>query len=169
MPKVRFSVRIAALSEFGSGGLDDVEFLLSANPGEPLAPLAKIASGGELSRIMLAFRSVFVEEDEISSMIFDEIDTGISGKTSQKVGIKLKQIAANAQVICITHSPQIAALADAHFRIAKEEIDGRNETSLRLLNDEERVLEVARILGGIHVTDIQKQTARELIEDGKTL
>lgn len=167
MPKVRFSVRILALSEFGSGGLDDVEFLLSANPGEPLAPLAKIASGGELSRIMLAFRSVFVEEDEISSMIFDEIDTGISGKTSQKVGIKLKQIAAGAQVICITHSPQIAALADAHFRIAKEEIDGRNETSLRLLNDEERVLEVARILGGIHVTDIQKQTARELIEDGK--
>ena len=167
MPKVRFSVRILALSEFGSGGLDDVEFLLSANPGEPLAPLAKIASGGELSRIMLAFRSVFVEEDEISSMIFDEIDTGISGKTSQKVGIKLKQIARGAQVICITHSPQIAALADAHFRIAKEEIDGRNETSLRLLNDEERVLEVARILGGIHVTDIQKQTARELIEDGK--
>jgi DNA repair protein RecN (Recombination protein N) len=169
MPRVRFAVRITELSEFTTIGRDDVEFLLSANPGEPLAPLIKIASGGELSRMMLAFRSVFVEEDDITSMIFDEIYTGISGKTSQKVGIKLKQIARGAQVICITHSPQIAALADAHFRIEKREKDGRNETSLYLLTDEARIDEVARILGGIHVTETQKQTARELIEDGKAL
>lgn len=169
MPKVRFAVKITELADFSSSGRDDVEFLLSANPGEPLAPLIKIASGGELSRIMLAFRSVFVAEDDISSMIFDEIDTGISGRTSQKVGIKLKQIALGAQVICITHSPQIAALADAHFRIEKKEKDGRNETSLYLLTDNERIDEVARILGGIHVTETQKQTARELIEDGKAL
>ena len=101
-------------------------------------------------------------------MIFDEIDTGVSGKTSQKIGIKLRMLSKGAQVICITHSPQIAALADHHFRIAKREIDGRNETSLKLLTESERIEEIARILGGINVTETQRQNAKELIEDGKS-
>lgn len=167
MPKVQFAVQIEPMSTLSPTGKDDVEFLMSANPSEPPAPLIKIASGGELSRIMLALRNVFLDKEGINSMIFDEIDTGISGKTSQKVGIKLRALAKNAQVICITHSPQIAALADHHFRISKREIDGRNETSLALLDEKGRIEEIARILGGIHVTDTQRQSAKELIEDGK--
>ncbi|MBR2907298.1 MAG: DNA repair protein RecN [Clostridia bacterium] len=167
MPKVRFSVQIERAAELSHTGKDDVEFLMSANPNEPLAPLIKIASGGELARIMLALQSVFLDKEGINAMIFDEIDTGVSGKTSQKIGIKLRMLSKGAQVICITHSPQIAALADHHFRIAKREIDGRNETSLKLLTESERIEEIARILGGINVTETQRQNAKELIEDGK--
>lgn len=167
MPKVRFSVGIEQAPTLSSFGKDNVEFLISTNPSEPLSPLIKIASGGELSRIMLALQSVFLDKEGTNAMIFDEVDTGVSGKTSQKIGIKLRMLSKGAQVICITHSPQIAALADHHFRISKREVDGRNETSLTLLDETERIEEIAKILGGIHVTDTQRQNAKELIEDGK--
>jgi DNA repair protein RecN (Recombination protein N) len=167
MPKVQFGVEILPAEDLSKSGKDNVEFLISTNPSEPLSSLIKIASGGELSRIMLALRSVFLDKESVGTLIFDEIDTGVSGKTSQKIGIKLRALSKNAQVICITHSPQIAALADTHFKIQKNEVNGRNETSLRLLDKNERIDEIARILGGIHVTETQKQSAKELIEDGE--
>ncbi|MBE6539049.1 MAG: DNA repair protein RecN [Ruminococcaceae bacterium] len=168
MPKVRFEVNISP-SEPRKNGFDDVEFLVSTNVGEPLKPMIKIASGGELSRIMLAMKSVLADKDSVDTLIFDEIDTGISGKTSRKVGIKLKLIADGIQVICVTHSAQIASLADSHFRIDKTEQDGRAFTSLTLLDDEGRVEETARILGGINVTETQRSAAREMIREGEEL
>lgn len=164
MPKVRFAVQIepCALSEDGA---DDVEFLFSANPGEPLLPMIRIASGGELSRMMLALRSVINDHDGAATVIFDEIDTGVSGKTSRKIGIKLKESARGAQVLCVTHSAQIASLADAHFRISKDERDGRAHTRVTLLEGEECVEELARILGGIEVTEAQRQAARDMIAE----
>lgn len=168
MPKVHFDVRIEPLSgkeRFHADGGDDVEFLISTNPGEPLLPMIRIASGGELSRIMLAIRSVLSDSDGVPTVIFDEVDTGVSGKTSRKIGIKLKEIARGAQVLCVTHSAQIASLADHHYHIFKEEVDGRAQTGVKVLNEEERVEELARILGGIHVTDAQRQSARELMRE----
>lgn len=164
MPKVRFAVQIepCALSEEGA---DDVEFLFSANPGEPLLPMIRIASGGELSRMMLALRSVINDRDGAATVVFDEIDTGVSGKTSRKIGIKLKESAAGAQVLCVTHSAQIASLADSHFRISKTEQDGRAHTRVTRLTGEECVEELARILGGIEVTEAQRQAARDMIEE----
>lgn len=167
MPKVRFEINIQRAESLRNNGYDDVEFLISANTGEPPMPLEKIASGGELSRIMLALKSVLSDKDGVGTVVFDEVDAGISGKTSRKVGIKLKQIAKTAQVLCVTHSAQIASLADTHFLIAKGEADGRTQTEVRELNADGRVLEVARILGGIHVTESQLQAAKELIEDGR--
>lgn len=164
MPRVRFEIRVspAALSEHGA---DDVEFLIATNPGEPLLPMVKIASGGELSRIMLALRSVLNDRDGADTVIFDEIDTGVSGKTARKVGIKLKETAKHTQVLCVTHSAQIASLADAHYRISKSERDGRAETDVMELSSDERVEEIARILGGIEITDAQRRAAREMIEE----
>ena len=167
MPKVRFEVRITPAKDFLPVGKDTVEFMISANPGEPLMPMAKIASGGELARIMLALKNVLNRLDGISTVIFDEIDTGISGKTSRKVGIKLKEIGRESQVICVTHSAQIASLADNHFYISKKERDGRTETSLALLDKEQRVGEIARILGGIDITEAQRTAAREMLDDGE--
>lgn len=169
MPGVRFSVNVEDMKELKANGTDDVEFLLSANPGEPLLPISSIASGGELSRIMLAVKSVLAQSDSIPTLIFDEVDTGISGKTSRKVGIKLKEISKGAQVICVTHSAQIASLADTHIKISKEEKEGRTETKVTVLSDEERIAEVARILGGIEVTQNQLNTAKELIDEGVRL
>lgn len=168
MPKVRFEIGINKLDKLRSNGYDDVEFLISANTGEPPMPLEKIASGGELSRIMLALKSVLSDKDGVGTVVFDEVDAGISGKTSRKVGIKLKQIAKETQVICVTHSAQIASLADTHFLIAKHETEGRTQTEVTALNEEGSVREIARILGGIHVTESQLRAAQELIEDGKT-
>ena len=167
--KVVFSVSVQplisdkGLTRFSPEGCDRVEFLISTNPGEPLKPLAKIASGGELSRIMLAIKTVLSEDKGAETLIFDEIDTGVSGKTSQKIGIKLREIGKNTQVICITHSAQVAAVATQHFRIEKTEADGRAETSVILLNDVERVNELARIMGGIEITENVKRTAREML------
>ncbi len=169
MPKVRFEVGIDHGDTLGANGTDKVEFLIATNAGEPLMPMIKIASGGELARIMLSLRSVLNACDGTGTVIFDEIDTGISGKTSRKVGIKLAGIGKDTQVICVTHSAQIASLADSHFFISKAEVDGRVETSLRLLSREERVDEIARILGGINITDIQREAAREMIEEGRAL
>ena len=166
MPKVRFEVAVKA-TEFGAFGRDEVEFLLSANPGEPVGPMVRIASGGELSRIMLAIRSVLNERYGVPTAIYDEVDTGISGRTARKVGIKLATIAKGSQVVCVTHSAQIASLADAHYVIEKREtVEGgetRAETTVRPITEERRVEEVARILGGLDVTDSQRAAARELI------
>ena len=167
MPKVRFDVAINACRDFSATGRDEVEFVISTNPGEPLMSMAKIASGGELARIMLSLKNVLNECDGIDTVIFDEIDTGISGKTSRKVGIKLKEIGRGAQVICVTHSAQIASLADNHFHISKKETDGRAQTSLTRLDREGRENEIARILGGIEITDAQMAAAREMISDGE--
>ncbi len=162
MPKVRFEVAVTP-SPLGENGADDIEFLIATNVGEPLLPMIRIASGGELSRIMLALRSVLNDRDGAATVIFDEVDTGVSGKTARKVGIKLHRTAKHAQVLCVTHSAQIASLADAHFLISKQEIDGRAETAVTELSSTDRVEEIARILGGIHVTDAQRTAAREML------
>ena len=167
MPKVCFEIRIDKTEKLRANGYDEVEFLISANLGEPPMPLEKIASGGELSRIMLALKSVLSDKDGVGTVVFDEVDTGISGKTSRKVGIKLKHISRATQVICVTHSAQIASLADTHYLISKHDAEGRTHTEVRKLNEEGSVLEVARILGGIEVTESQLRTAREMIEEGK--
>lgn len=168
MPRVHFDVRIAPIEgkeTYRADGGDDVEFLISTNPGEPLLPMIRIASGGELSRIMLAIKSVLSDADGVPTVIFDEVDTGVSGKTSRKIGIKLKQIATRVQVLCVTHSAQIVSLADQHYYIYKDEVAGRTETRLRELTGEERVEEIARILGGMQVTDAQRESARELMKE----
>ena len=167
MPKVRFEVSVTPTGDLGAFGCDRVEFLISTNPGEPLLPMEKIASGGELARIMLSLKNVLNECDGVGTVIFDEIDTGISGKTSRKVGIKLKEIGATAQVLCVTHSAQIASLAHNHLKIYKSETDGRVSTSLALLDREGRIEEISRILGGIEITDAVRNAAREMIAEGE--
>ncbi len=169
MPKVAFKVSLEEESDFTPRGLDICEFLISANAGEPLMSMIKIASGGELARIMLSLKSVLNECDGIDTAVFDEIDTGISGKTSRKVGIKLREISRDSQVLCVTHSAQIASLANNHLFISKNETDGRVATSVRELDDNGRVEEIARILGGIEISEIQRSAAREMIEDGRGL
>ncbi|HBR31180.1 MAG TPA: DNA repair protein RecN, partial [Clostridiales bacterium] len=146
-------------NEYGRNGNCGVSFLISANTGEEPKPIAKIASGGELSRLMLALKSIPAELEN-PVMIFDEIDSGISGKTSEKIGIKLSQTAENTgtQVICVTHSAQIAARADTHLLISKDESDGRTSTSVTELNGERRVDELARIIGGVKITDTVRKT-----------
>lgn len=165
MPKVRFDVSVSPADDFYASGRDEVEFLISTNVGEPLLPMAKIASGGELARIMLALKNALNESDGVQTVIFDEIDTGISGKTSRKVGIKLKEIGKNSQVVCVTHSAQIASLADSHLYISKKEVEGRAETAVCLLDERARVSEIARILGGIEITDKQMEAALEMIAE----
>ena len=166
MPKVRFEASLEPLDDFSRSGCDNVEFLISANSGEPLLPMAKIASGGELARIMLSLKNEINICDGIDTVVFDEIDTGISGKTSRKVGMKLKEIGRSAQVICVTHSAQIASLAHNHLFVSKTENNGRTESAVRALNNEERVGEIARILGGIEITRVQREAAEELLRDG---
>ena len=167
MPKVRFEIAFTPC-EPNANGTDDAEFLIASNPGEPLLPMVRIASGGELSRIMLALRSVINDRDGAETVIFDEIDTGISGKTSRKIGIKLSEAAKHAQVICVTHSAQIASLADVHYRVSKTERNGRAEAFVEELSGDDRVEEIARILGGIEVTRVQREAAREMIEEYRT-
>ncbi len=164
MPKVRFEIAITPATP-AEHGADDVEFLIATNPGEPLLPMIKIASGGELSRIMLALRSVINDREGAATVIFDEVDSGVSGKTSRKVGIKLRESARDAQVLCVTHSAQIASLADTHYRILKEERDGRAETQVLELDRDGRIEEIARILGGIEVTRAQRDAAAEMIDE----
>jgi DNA repair protein RecN (Recombination protein N) len=164
MPKVRFSISIEPC-EPAEHGADEIEFMIATNPGEPLMPMIKIASGGELSRIMLALRSVLNDRDGASTVIFDEVDTGVSGKTARKVGMKLLGTSKHAQVLCVTHSAQIASLADTHYRIQKSERDGRAETTVERLDGAARIEEIARILGGIDVTDTQRAVAREMIAE----
>lgn len=159
---VTFTMEFRPLSHYTANGLDEAEFLISTNPGEPVRPLGQVASGGELSRIMLAIKTVLAETDDIPTLIFDEIDTGISGRTAQMVSEKLKVIAKRHQVICITHLPQIAAMADSHFEIKKSVEDGRTVTRIRALDEEEMTEELARLLGGAEITDAVRQNAREM-------
>lgn len=161
---VRFEVHLNSKTEVNADGLEDIEFYVSLNPGESIRPLAQTASGGELSRIMLAIKTVLADRDDIPTLIFDEIDTGISGRTAAKVAEKLKEIAANRQVICITHLPQIAAAADSHFIIEKSVQDGHSETHIRHAKEEETITELARMLGGDVITDTTWHNAKELRE-----
>ena len=149
--------------EYAANGYDDVEFMISTNPGEPMKSLGSVASGGELSRIMLAIKTVLASRDRIPTMIFDEIDTGISCKTAWKVSEKLGALSRSHQIICITHLPQIAAMADAHYRIAKQAVNQKTETGITRLPQEEVVEELARMLGGETITDTVRENARELL------
>ena len=163
MEKVRFRIEVTPLPDFGANGADKVAFTVSANPGEPLQPLSKVASGGELSRMMLALRCAFADKEHTETLIFDEIDTGISGKTSHKIGVKLHEVAQKGtQVICVTHSPQIAAIADTHLFVSKTETDGRTESSVKTLSETEHITEVARIIGGAAITEQTLAAAKEL-------
>ena len=161
---VRFDLDFQRLDHFTGDGFESMGFLISTNPGAPLRKLKDIASGGELSRIMLAFKSILASQDEIDTLIFDEIDTGISGRTAQMVSEKMNVIAKNHQVICITHLPQIAAMADAHFFIEKNVIDNSTVTDIHLLDQEESIAELGRMLGGVEVTETVLQSAREMKE-----
>lgn len=162
MPNVRFCVQFSR-GKLSAAGFDDVEFLISTNPGMPPKPLAKIASGGELSRIMLAVKTVLAKNDDIATLIFDEIDTGVSGDASRKIGLKLKEVSASAQVICVTHSAQIAAFADRHLFISKAVENGQTFTKVTPLDLEARQRELARIMGGNRVTQALLQSAREML------
>ena len=162
MPSVTltFSHREKAL---GPMGQDDLELLISTNPGEPPKPLAKIASGGEISRVMLAIKNVMASEDEVGTLIFDEVDTGVSGRAAQKIGRKLKQVAEHRQVICVTHLAQVAAYGDHHLLIQKEVRGDRTYTNVLPLTQRQRVEELARIIGGENITEISLQNAREML------
>lgn len=162
MPKINFTVDFKK-GIMSSAGLDKIEFLISANPGEEPKPLVKIASGGELSRIMLGIKSILAYNDTVDTLIFDEIDTGVSGRASQKIGLKLKEVSKNTQVICVTHSAQIASNADSHFLISKDISGDRTFTSVTLLDRSQRRNELARIMGGLEITDAMLNSAEELL------
>lgn len=162
MPHIRFAVQFLP-GKLSSTGTDNIEFLISTNPGEPPKPLAKIASGGELSRIMLAIKNIIAGNDTIGTLIFDEIDTGVSGRASRKIGLKLKSLAADTQVICVTHSAQIASVADTHFLIEKEVKSERTYTKVTPLDFDARKKELARIMGGLEITETLLSSAEELL------
>ena len=164
----RLEIRVSDSGHYSANGRDEAEFYLAVNPGEPLKPLSNIASGGELSRIMLAIKAVLADEEDTPTLIFDEIDAGISGITADKVGEKLGLIGKSRQVICITHLPQIAAVADVHFVIRKEAAEGKARTVIERLDEESSVRELARILGGSKITDTILESAREMKELGKS-
>lgn len=165
MPGVKFVTQFSK-GNLSSNGVDKIEFLIRTNPGEGPKPLAKIASGGELSRIMLAIKSIIAKSDSIATLIFDEIDTGVSGKASRKIGLKLKEVGKNAQVICVTHSAQIASAADSHFLIKKEYTDNAAFTQIMPLDFEGRKYELARIMGGLNVTESLLKSAEEMLDNG---
>ena len=159
---VEFDMEFETLDHFTPDGWDEVQFLISTNPGQPMRPLKDVASGGELSRIMLAIKTVLADSDEIPTLIFDEIDTGISGRTAQKVSEKLSYIAGSHQVICITHLPQIAAMADIHFEILKSASEGSTATTIERLGREKSIRELARLLGGAQITEAVLKNAHEM-------
>ena len=166
---VQFQIHFEKKEGYASDGTDDVEFMISMNPGEPLKPLSEVASGGELSRIMLALKAVMADKDEIDTLIFDEIDVGISGRTAQKVSEKMALIGKKHQVICITHLAQIAAMADAHYLIKKQVEQNKTTTGITRLTEEEMVHELARILGGVEITETVLQNALEMKKLAKGL
>ena len=171
MPKVRFQAEFSPKAgEWGldETGMDEVQFLMSANVGEALKPIQKVASGGELARIMLALKNVLAEDDGIGSLVFDEVDTGVSGRAAQKVAEKMADVARHKQVLCVTHLPQIAAMAHTHFSVQKGERDGRTYTKVERLDRSGREDELARLLGGANVTDTLLSSARELLEYAET-
>ena len=162
MPKVQFSCEFTEL-DLTPNGADAVAFYMSANAGEALKPLNKVASGGELARIMLAMKNVLAEQDQVPTLIFDEVDTGVSGRAAQKVAEKLRSVARNKQVLCVTHLPQIAAMGDTHMLIAKSERDGRTYTTVTPLDHAGRAREVARIIGGANITETTLKSAEEML------
>jgi len=163
MPKVQFSC-VFTEKELSTDGADIVAFYMTANAGEALKPLSRVASGGELARIMLAMKNVLAEQDQVSTLIFDEVDTGVSGRAAQKVAEKLRSVAKHKQVLCVTHLPQLAALADTHLLIAKEERSGRTYTTVTPLDREGRKRELARIIGGANITEITLKSAEEMLD-----
>ncbi len=162
MPRVQFSCEFTEL-ELSTNGADAVAFYMSANAGEALKPLSKVASGGELARIMLAMKNVLASQDQAATLIFDEVDTGVSGRAAQKVAEKLRSVAQTKQVLCVTHLPQLAALASTHLLIAKEERDGRTYTTVTPLDIEGRKRELARIIGGASITETTLKSAEEML------
>ena len=162
MPRVQFSCEFRE-TELTSNGADAVAFYMSANAGEALKPMSKVASGGELARIMLAMKNVLAEKDDVATLIFDEVDTGVSGRAAQKVAQKLRSVAQHKQVLCVTHLPQLAALANTHLLIAKSEWDGRTFTSVTPLDVEGRKRELARIIGGTNITETTLKSAEEML------
>ena len=166
MPRVQFQCRFRE-TELTSEGADAVAFYLSANAGEDLKPLSKVASGGELARIMLSMKNVLAEKDAVDTLIFDEVDTGVSGRAAQRIAEKLKSLAKHKQVLCVTHLPQLAALADTHMLIAKSEHDGRTYTTVTPLDRKGRAMELARIIGGTHITETTLKSAEEMLSAGE--
>ena len=162
MPRVQFEVQFTEL-DLTASGADAVAFYMSANAGEALKPMSKVASGGELARIMLAMKNVLAEKDQVNTLIFDEVDTGVSGRAAQKVAEKLRSVAVHKQVLCVTHLPQLAALANTHLLIAKSERDGRTYTSVTPLDLEGRKRELARIIGGTSITETTLKSAEEML------
>lgn len=167
MDKAVFEVKCLNNSKLYSKGIDKVEFYIQTNPGEEMGPLAKIASGGELSRIMLALKTIFSQKMGVTSIIFDEVDTGVSGRVAQAIAEKISQISNNSQVLCITHLPQVAAIADNHYYISKSVNDGRTETSLKELDEKQKIREIARMLSGSEITELTLKHAEELIKMSK--
>ena len=165
MPRVQFSCEFTP-TDLSANGMDQVAFYMSANAGEALKPLSKVASGGELARIMLAMKNVLAEQDRVQTLVFDEVDTGVSGRAAQKVAEKLRSVARNKQVLCVTHLPQLAALGDTHLLIAKEERQGRTYTSVTPLDKEGRKRELARIIGGANITETTLKSAEEMLLGG---
>lgn len=166
MGKVRFAIEFSD-KEPASDGCDTIRFLMSANVGEDLRPIAKIASGGELARIMLALKNVLAEQESVGTLVFDEVDTGVSGRAAQKVAEKLAQVSRRKQVLCVTHLPQLAAMADTHFSVEKGERNGRTYTEVLLLDRASRAAELARITGGTKVTDALLKSAEELLDEAE--
>ena len=170
MQKTVFEAKINSGETFISkSGMDEIEFYLSTNPGEPLKPLSKIASGGELSRIMLALKSIFSKHQEITSIIFDEVDTGVSGRVAQAIAEKIHKVSTDSQVLCISHLPQVAAMADTHLYIEKETQDGRTKTKVKDLDHEGKIKEIGRMISGVEITDITKKHAQELLETANVM
>lgn len=161
LERTEFEVRFTELEHLQENGLDGVEFYITTNPGEPLKPLVRVASGGELSRVMLAMKTIFSQTQGITSIVFDEVDTGVSGRVAQAIADKIYQISENSQVLCITHLPQVAAVADEHYFIEKEIVAGRTETSVRILSEKERVNEIARMLAGSEITKLTIEHAQD--------
>jgi DNA repair protein RecN (Recombination protein N) len=175
MPGARFAAKFHEREPSPTGieppltptGIDRVEFVLSANPGEELKPLARVASGGELSRILLALKGILSFQGDAETLIFDEVDAGIGGRTAELVGLQLKRLAAGEQVVCITHLPQIACYGDHHFKVIKEAGSQDTQTNIHLLSRDERVEELARMLGGISISEKTRAHARELLQGAK--
>lgn len=165
MEKTVFEVRfISDYESFTPDGSDKVEFYLSTNPGEPLKQLSKVASGGELSRIMLALKSIFSKHQGITSIIFDEVDTGVSGRVAQAIAEKIYNVSVDSQVLCISHLPQVAAMSDTHLYIAKNIVDGRTRTSVQKLDENEKIREIGRMISGVEITDLTREHAKELLQ-----
>jgi len=162
MPRAQFVCQFEE-QPMAANGLDQMRFLMTANIGEALKPMSKVASGGELARIMLAIKNVMAEQDLVSTLIFDEVDAGVSGRAAQKVAEKLRAVSGSKQVLCVTHLPQIAAAANVHLLIQKSEIDGRTFTRVTPLDREGRKREIARIIGGAEITETTLKSAEEML------